>query len=90
MRIDNITDQLVIFSEEVGTAMQHIQEYFDVSEETALKIVQLGIENMKTEVEHHKQGVLENLVSVLEEFEVDIFKIAEVLQTKEGIKIEGV
>ena len=70
--------------------MQHIQEYFDVSEETALKIVQLGIENMKTEVEHHKQGVLQDFVDILREFEFDIDKIATVLQMKEGIKEEEI
>lgn len=86
MRIDNITDQIELFSYEVAKAVKSIKEDYDVSEETALKIVQLGIESMKTEVEHHKEAALQDLTSILGEFEADIADIVTILEMKEGIE----
>lgn len=56
--IENITDQISGFSEEVGTAIQEIQKRFKCSEDQATKIVSLGLNTMFIEVLHHKLGKL--------------------------------
>lgn len=56
--IENITDQISGFSEEVGTAIQEIQKRFKCSEDQATKIVPLGLNAMFIEVLHHKLGKL--------------------------------
>lgn len=56
--IENITDQISGFSEEVGTAIQEIQKRFKCSEDQATKIGSLGLNAMFIEVLHHKLGKL--------------------------------
>lgn len=56
--IENITDQISGFSEEVATTIQEIQKRFKCSEDQATKIVFLGLNAMFIEVLHHKLGKL--------------------------------
>ena len=48
-----MTDQLLPFAQEVAHAVRTIENDYDMSEENAIKIVQIAVEDMKTEVFHH-------------------------------------
>lgn len=56
--IENITDQISLFSTEVATTIQEIQQKFKCSEHQATKIVSLGLKSMFIEVLYHKLGNL--------------------------------
>lgn len=56
--IENISDQILLFSEEIATTIQEIRQKFKCSEDQATKIVSLGLNSMFIEVLHHKLGKL--------------------------------
>lgn len=58
MKVKNITDQLIGFTDEVADAVEHIQDK-QFTREEALEIVKLGIYSMFVEVLHHKLGNLQ-------------------------------
>lgn len=51
--IENITDQLEGFSQEVASVIKKIQKQYDLTWNEAKEVVQLGIEDMRTEVFHN-------------------------------------
>lgn len=68
-RIDNITDQLGGFVQEVESEIENLtKKGYSVDE--AIKIVSLGIEAIKAEVEHHKD---ESLISISESLEGKVY-----------------
>ena len=56
--IENITDQIELFSNEIGFAIQGVQRTFKCSEHRATEIVSLGLKSMFIEVLYHKLGKL--------------------------------
>ena len=63
--IENITDQLLGFTEEVANVVEVIESK-GFSREHALKIVELGIEDIKAEVEHHRNKKITQLSESME------------------------
>lgn len=63
--IENITDQLLGFTEEVANVVEVIESK-GFSREHALKIVELGIEDIKAEVEHHRNKRITQLSESME------------------------
>ena len=60
MRIDNITDQIHLFMEDIRIEVENLKA-MGFTTEQAIEITRLGIESMKTEVEHHKEHQLEKI-----------------------------
>lgn len=62
--INNITDQIQGFTEEVVEAIKGVESQGFTREE-AIKIVELGIKDMEVEVYHHKNKKLESISEAL-------------------------
>lgn len=56
--IENITDQIELFSNEIGSTIRKVQQTFKCSENQATEIVSLGLKSMFVEVLYHKLGKL--------------------------------
>ena len=65
--IENLSDQLKGYAEEVARAVESISEQYEITREFALLIVQTGIENMKIDVEHHRNFHIELISDALSE-----------------------
>ena len=63
-RISHISDQLNGYSSEIADAVWEIRAQGYTSEE-AIKIVGLGIQNIKTDVEHERNGLLKEFIEVI-------------------------
>lgn len=75
--IENLSDQIIGYSEEIGNAVEKISEKFGVSNESAISIVQTAIENMKLDVSHHKNYHLELIADALNNCAAAIEEISE-------------
>lgn len=75
--IENLSDQTIGYSEEIGNAVEKISKKFGVSSEFALLIVQTAIENMKLDVSHHKNYHLELISDALNNCAAAIEEISE-------------
>ena len=62
--INNITDQIQGFTDEVVEAIKRVESQGFTREE-AIKIVELGIKDMGVEVSHHKNKKLESISEAL-------------------------
>lgn len=66
--VDNMENLSVLikdYSKEIANTVQMIANKYNVSMEFALLIVQTGIEEMKMDVEHHKNYLIDDLAKAL-------------------------
>lgn len=78
--IENLSDQVVGYSEEIANAIEDISKRYDVSKEFALLIVQTAIEDMKMDVEHHKHAQIEIMANAAVDIANSINELSEVLK----------
>ena len=71
MDIENITDQLLGFTEEVEEAVSRMKEK-GYSVDQAIKIVELGIRDIEAEVKYHKNKRLERIAEAIENLTIRI------------------
>ena len=53
-RIENITDQLKGYVDEVRAIVQHLKKDYEFTTDEAIKIVDIGVRNMECEVHYHE------------------------------------
>ena len=66
--VDNMENLSVLikdYSKEIANTVQMIANKYNVSMEFALLVVQTGIEEMKMDVEHHKNYLIDDLAKAL-------------------------
>ena len=62
--IENITDQLLGFTQEVRYVIEYIKKEGYTTEE-AIKIVELGVKDIEVETKHQFNRQMENFINVL-------------------------
>lgn len=67
-RISHISDQVQHYSYEIMEAVQEIRAQGFTTKE-ALKIVELGIQSINSDVEHERNGLFHEYIEVINELE---------------------
>ena len=70
MSIENLTDQILGFTQEVVEAIERVKKRGYTTEE-AIKIVELGIKDMEVETKHQFNKKMELFINVLDNLTMD-------------------
>lgn len=65
--IDNASDQVRLYSEEIATTVQEIKRKYGYSESFALDIIRTAIESMKLDCMHHNLKVMDRETDAIQE-----------------------
>lgn len=74
--IDNPSDQLIGYAEEVACAVEEISKKFKYDKAFSLIVVQTAIDSMKVDCEHHKLQTATRIKDVLAEISMSLDRIS--------------
>lgn len=75
--IENLSDQLEGYAQEVATTVKKISKQYDVTESFAMRITEAAINDMMMDIKHHKNYHLELIADSLQMIAESISDIAE-------------
>lgn len=65
MRIENLTDQIEGFADEIANCINRLEKK-GFNRQDAIKITELAIKDMEVETKHEKNGMLKYIANTLE------------------------
>lgn len=74
--IENLSDQLEGYAQEVASTVKKISNQYDVTESFAMRITEAAINNMMVDVKHHQNYHLELIADSLQMISESISEMA--------------